>query len=221
MQINSHGFKDYAVKTTQMSLWDQFKSDYELTDHQVEQFKHCQELVIAWNKKMNLTAITKPEDIVALHFQDSLEIGKAITMNGVTSVADIGTGAGFPGIAIKIKYPDIGLYLIEVNQKKIMFLEELIKQLNLSNVEIYSDDWRTFLRHTSGDIDLFCARASLQPEELVRMFKPVSAYKKSKLVYWAAESWKPSAQVQKYITDEYHYSIKDKERKLVIMQDAA
>jgi 16S rRNA (guanine(527)-N(7))-methyltransferase RsmG len=219
MQINSHGFKDYAVKTAQISLWDQFKSEYQLTDHQVEQFKQCQELLIAWNKKMNLTAITKPEDIIALHFQDSLELGKAIDMDLVASVADVGTGAGFPGIALKIKYPSIMLYLIEVNQKKITFLQELIKQLNLSDVEIYSDDWRTFLRHTSGDIDLFCARASLQPEELVRMFKPSCSYKNSKLVYWAAGDWKASAEVKKYITDEHAYSILEKKRKLVIMKN--
>ncbi len=209
------------METAQISLWDQFKSEYELTDHQVAQFQHCQELLIAWNKKMNLTAITKPADIMALHFKDSLAIGKAVDMNRITSVADIGTGAGFPGIAIKIKYPHIALYLIEVNQKKISFLEELIKQLTLTNVEIYSDDWRTFLRHTAGDVDLFCARASLQPEELVRLFKPSCAYKNATLVYWATELWKPSANVQKYVVREHKYTIEDKERKLVIMQDRA
>lgn len=219
MQINSHGFKDYAVKTTQISLWDQFKDEYQLTDHQVEQFKQCQELLIAWNKKMNLTAITKPEDIMALHFQDSLELGKAVDMNDIASMADVGTGAGFPGIALKIKYPSIMLYLIEVNQKKITFLQELIKQLDLSGVEIYSDDWRTFLRHTSGDIDLFCARASLQPEELVRMFKPSSSYHNARLVYWASGDWKPSAEVKKYISDEHAYAIMEKKRKLVIMKN--
>ena len=218
--MNSHGFKDRIVKTAQKGAWNQFKAENKLTDKQLEQFKHYQELLLAWNKKMNLTAITKPEDIIALHFQDSLELANAIDMTAINSVADIGTGAGFPGLALKIKYPDLALYLIEVSQKKISFLEEVVSQLGLENVETYSDDWRTFLRHTSGDVDLFCARASLQPEELIRMFKPVSPYKDSTLVYWAAGDWHPSAQVKKYITDEYAYSIADKQRKLVIMKNS-
>lgn len=206
------------MKTAHTALWNQFKSEYKLTDEQLEQFQHYQKLLVAWNKKMNLTAITDPKEIIALHFKDSLEIDKAIDVNAIQSVADVGTGAGFPGLALKIKYPHLALYLVEVNLKKISFLEEVVNQLNLTNVETYTDDWRTFLRHTSGDVDLFCARASLKPEELVRVFKPVSPYKNATLVYWAAESWTPSSTVKKYITSEYAYSINNKQRKLVLMR---
>jgi len=214
---NSHGFKDYTVNDNETRLWQQLAKRYELRDEQLDQFKGYLDLLISWNKKMNLTTIIKPADIIRYHFEDSLKIMRAVSMNTVHSFADIGTGAGFPGIPIKILYPDKPLYLIEVNQKKISFLRAVITKLNLTNVEICSDDWRTFLRHSDYKIDLFCARASLQPEELIRMFKPTSPYKDATLVYWASATWKAVGMVWAHITREYPYTIGDKKRKLIVM----
>lgn len=206
------------MKINELGSWKQFVQDFELSDVQSDQFQQYAELLLAWNKKMNLTAITDLDAIINLHFRDSLQIKHAIDMNKMVSVADVGTGAGFPGIPIKIMYPRLPLYLIEVNQKKMKFLHEVTTQLSLQNVELIDLDWRTFLRKADFSIDLFCARASLQPEELIRLFKPNSIYKNSTLVYWAVASWKSQGLVWAHVVREYAYTIDSKKRKLVVMQ---
>lgn len=95
---------------------------------------YLQEL-IEWNKKFNLTAITDPEEIRLKHFDDSLTILQTIKLTN-ESVVDIGTGAGFPGIPLKIACPEIKLTLIEATRKKTEFLKHIVARLDLKNVEI-------------------------------------------------------------------------------------
>ena len=119
------------------------------------------------------------------HFIDSLIVANYIDLTTIKSIADVGTGGGFPGIPLKILYPHLSMTLIEVTEKKIRFLENVVAQLGLSSVEIVNLDWRTFLRKTSSPIDLFVSRASLHSDELLKMFKPSCVYKQATLVYWA------------------------------------
>ena len=91
--------------------------------------------LLEWNKKFNLTAISDPQEIKIKHFEDSLTISQAIKLTN-QSVIDIGSGAGFPGIPLKIVYPDIKLTLIEATRKKVEFLKHLVSILDLKNVEI-------------------------------------------------------------------------------------
>ena len=91
-------------------------------------------LLIEWNKKINLTAITEPNEIILKHFVDSLTISKYISDG--TRVVDVGTGAGFPGIPLKIYRQDIEITLLDSLQKRINFLDEVIKELNLEKIEI-------------------------------------------------------------------------------------
>lgn len=91
-------------------------------------------MLIEENKKYNLTAITDIEDIYLKHFYDSLTITKAVDLNKNLKVLDIGTGAGFPGLVLKIFYPNLEITLIDSNNKKITFLKEVIKKLNLENI---------------------------------------------------------------------------------------
>ena len=92
------------------------------------------DLLVEYNKKFNLTAIKSDEEIYLKHFYDSLTLIKAYSLNGNLKLLDIGTGAGFPGLVLKIFYPDLELTLLDSNHKKIAFLEVVIKELNLKNV---------------------------------------------------------------------------------------
>ena len=182
-------------------------------------FREYYSRLVATNKIHNLTAITDLDNVISDHFDDSLALIRAIDCASLRGLADVGTGAGFPGIPLKIIYPELPLFLIEVNGKKRAFLQELVDAFSLSDVVISELDWRTFLRSTDYPIDLFCARASLHPDELIRMFKPSSPYKEGTLVYWAASHWQPSTQVEKYCERIIAYKVGDKKRILVLLKD--
>lgn len=108
------------------------KIDIVFNDKQIEQFYNYMNLLIEWNNKINLTAITKPEEIVLKHFIDSLTVNKYIDKN--VSVVDVGTGAGFPGIPLKIYRPDIKVTLVDSLNKRINFLDNVISGLKLENI---------------------------------------------------------------------------------------
>ena len=103
----------------------------EVTDEQIAQLVRYGELLVEWNEKMNLTAITDPIEIAEKHFLDSAMCLKC----GISgSVIDVGTGAGFPGLVLKILKPDIKLCLLDSLQKRLTFLETVTNELNLSDV---------------------------------------------------------------------------------------
>lgn len=112
------------------------KSNIELTDIEVQKFQRYYELLIEWNQKMNLTALVEPEDVALKHFCDSILLLKYVDIPHGSSVIDVGTGAGFPSIPIKIVRPDIKLCLLDSLNKRLVFLGEVVKELGLDNVEI-------------------------------------------------------------------------------------
>lgn len=105
----------------------------DITDKQVKKFFSYMNLLIEWNKKINLTAIIEPDEIILKHFVDSLTISKYISDG--TRVVDVGTGAGFPGIPLKIYRQDLEITLLDSLQKRINFLDEVIRELNLEKIE--------------------------------------------------------------------------------------
>ena len=107
----------------------------ELNDTQVQQFIKYYEILVEWNSFMNLTGITEYEEVVQKHFVDSLALCKAMDVHSVSSLIDIGTGAGFPGIPLKIAYPHLKVTLLDSLQKRIKFLNEVVMQLGLEEVE--------------------------------------------------------------------------------------
>lgn len=109
--------------------------DIQLSEQQIEQFIKYYEILVEWNKTMNLTGITEYKDVVNKHFIDSLSIVKAIDADSVDSVIDIGTGAGFPGIPLKIAFPHMNIVLLDSLNKRINFLNEVIKGLGLENIK--------------------------------------------------------------------------------------
>ena len=113
---------------------------FPLTKHQVAQFVRYRDELLRWNTRVNLTAITDDKEVIHKHFLDSLSILKYITLKDGDSVVDVGTGAGFPGIALKIYVPGIRLTLVEASQKKASFLKFLVSQLSqTANVTVLAE----------------------------------------------------------------------------------
>ena len=138
--------------------------DIVLTENQLAQLKQYYELLIEWNEKMNLTALTAPEDVSLKHFADSLLLLRYCDIEKEARVIDVGTGAGFPGMVIKIARPDIQLTLLDSLQKRLGFLDEVCNELGFDDVELIhsraEDGSRTELRD-SFDIAVSRAVASL------------------------------------------------------------
>lgn len=117
-------------------LFDETKKNgMELSDKQIAQFNLYYELLTAKNKVMNLTAITKYNDVVKKHFIDSMMISRVLDMKKINSLCDVGTGAGFPGIPLKIVYPHLHLTLVDSVGKRVNFLSEVVEKLGLEDVE--------------------------------------------------------------------------------------
>lgn len=198
-------------------VWEDFQENEKLTPEQLEKFQKYAAYLLECNELFNLTAITDLSGVVRQHFQDSLALAKAIDINSIKSLADIGTGGGFPAIPLKIMYPHLNILLLEVTRKKQEFLADVAKILELENVTICGLDWRTFLRTTSFDVDTFVTRAALNDLELSRLFKPGCVYKNADLIYWASKDWEPHPKIQPSIARIEHYKLGQKERRLVFM----
>ncbi|KKQ11793.1 MAG: 16S rRNA (guanine(527)-N(7))-methyltransferase RsmG [Candidatus Babeliales bacterium] len=199
-------------------VWADFQEQEKLSDQQVELFKMYERYLSKCNEEFNLTAIKDLSGIVRQHFQDSLSLAKFVDLSKIKSICDIGTGAGFPAIPLKIMFPHLNVYLIEVTKKKIQFLIDLISMLELTDIEICDLDWRTFLRKTEFDIDMFVTRAAIDEVELIRMLKPSCFYNKATIAYWAAEHWECHTKAKEFVNKIESYKLGQKNRKLVFFK---
>lgn len=112
------------------------ESQIELDATAVEKLNRYYELLVEWNQKMNLTALTEPYDVALKHFCDSILLLKFADIKEGSSLIDVGTGAGFPSVPIKIVRPDIRLCLLDSLNKRLVFLNEVVNELSLADVKI-------------------------------------------------------------------------------------
>ena len=133
------------------------------TPEQLNKLEKFYNLLVEWNQKINLTRITTKEDVYLKHFYDSLTITKVVDLSKVNSLCDVGSGAGFPGIVLKIFYPNLRITLIDSLQKRVNYLNTIIKDLELTNIEAIHSRGEDY----QASFDVVTARAVANIEKLV------------------------------------------------------
>ena len=131
---------------------------------QMQQLEKFYRLLIEWNQKINLTRITEKEEVYLKHFYDSLTIVKEIDLSKVDTLCDVGTGAGFPGIVLKIFYPNLKITLIDSLLKRVNYLNKIIKELGLKDIKAINTRGEEY--HETFDV--VTARAVANIEKLLK-----------------------------------------------------
>ncbi|WP_188207419.1 16S rRNA (guanine(527)-N(7))-methyltransferase RsmG [Alkalibacillus aidingensis] len=155
-----HSLKEYGI---------------ELTDEQVNQFNVYYETLVEWNQKMNLTAITDREEVYLKHFFDSITAAFYYDFTKPLSICDVGAGAGFPSIPLKIVFPHLKVTIVDSLKKRMTFLNHLADQLGLSDVAFYHDRAETFAQNKKfrESFDLVTARAVARTSVLSELCLPL------------------------------------------------
>ena len=138
-----------------------------LSEKQFEQFDTYAQFLVEYNEKINLTAITEYGEIVEKHFYDSLLLSKYRNMKG--TLVDVGTGAGFPGVVLKIAYPELKVVLIEPLHKRCVFLNELIDKLGLKDIEVLNVRSEDYSKKHREAYDYVTARAVTNLNALIEL----------------------------------------------------
>ncbi len=147
----------------------------ELSEKQLSQFETYYNLLVEWNEKMNLTAITEKEEVYLKHFYDSVTAGFYFDFNQDITVCDVGAGAGFPAIPLKIAFPEIKLTVVDSLNKRIGFLQHVVDELGLEEVSLYHDRAETFAHRPEfrQTFDLVTARAVARLSVLSELCLPL------------------------------------------------
>ncbi|GEL76329.1 16S rRNA (guanine(527)-N(7))-methyltransferase RsmG [Tenuibacillus multivorans] len=151
------------------------KHGIDLTEEQRQQFNRYYEVLVEWNEKMNLTAITDQKEVYLKHFFDSISAAFYVDFSMVQSICDVGAGAGFPSIPLKIIYPHLKVTIVDSLKKRITFLNHLADQLNLDGVAFYHDRAETFGRNQQHreKYDVVMARAVARTSVLSELCLPL------------------------------------------------
>lgn len=135
------------------------KLGIELTEEQLNKLDKFYELLINWNEKINLTTITNCDDVYLKHFYDSLTLIKEVDLTKDLNICDVGSGAGFPGIVLKICFSNIKITLVDSLQKRVNYLNEVIKELNLKNITAIHSRMEEYSKTHEEEFDIITARA--------------------------------------------------------------
>ena len=131
----------------------------DLNEDMINKLDRFYHLLIEWNAKINLTTIVKEEDVYLKHFYDSLTLFKEVDLTKDLYLCDVGTGAGFPGIVLKIVFPQLKIVLIDSLQKRITYLNEIIKELDLHDIEAIHTRMEDYSKINEEKFDIITARA--------------------------------------------------------------
>lgn len=143
---------------------EQFKNELEsiniiISQDQLAQLERYFELIVEWNQKINLTRIIEKEEVYLKHYYDSLTINKIIDLSKVNTLCDLGSGAGFPGIVLKILFPNINITLVDSLNKRVNFLNLVIEDLKLENIKAIHERIEDFSIKNPEKYDIVTARA--------------------------------------------------------------
>jgi len=150
------------------------KLGIDLTGNQMISLNAYCEFLKEYNSHTNLTSITEDDQIFLKHFYDSLTFVKAIDLNNYNTLLDIGTGAGFPGMVLKIVYPHLNVTLLDSNNKKINFLKELAMKLNIRGINFYNGRAEDFCKDKRESFDIVTARAVTNMTTLSELCLPLT-----------------------------------------------
>ena len=149
------------------------KLGIDVTGEQLEKLEIYCNFLLEYNTHTNLTAIKNREEVYLKHFYDSLTLVKSIDLTSIENLLDIGTGAGFPGMVLKIFFPNLQIYLVDSNNKKTKFLKELKNKLNVDKVEVINDRIENITSRFINSIDVVTARAVTNLPVLVELALPL------------------------------------------------
>jgi 16S rRNA (guanine527-N7)-methyltransferase len=193
----------------QLNAWQSLKENFKLDSDQINLLTKYVDQLLQENTKTNLTGFKTVEDQINMNLNDSLQLTKYLNLDQKI-IVDVGSGAGIPGIALAIA-TTCRMHLLEIREKRISFLKQIVNELLLKNVIVDERDWLTFLRTKKFKPDYYLARASLKPEELIKAFN----YEPAIIIYWASVDWMPSDNIKKFIINDESYSVAQKERRLI------
>lgn len=178
------------------------KKEFCLNDFQLKQFKKYYLFSMSYNQKINLTSLVEKKDFYLKHFYDSLLISKILNFNKIKNLLDLGSGAGFPGIPLKILCPNLKVFLIDSSSKKTNFLKLLIEHLNLSDVYVFQEKiekhketYNCVIARALGKLDLILKLASFVTKD------------KSNFIAMKGPSYEKELQ---NINKMYHFKLKNK-----------
>jgi len=210
------------------------KNDIHLTQKQLDQFETYWKMLVKWNEKINLTAITEREEVYLKHFYDSLTGAFYFPFvqkenDPAPTLCDVGAGAGFPSIPIKIAFPHLQVTIVDSLKKRITFLEELAKELQLENVHFYHDRAETFGQNPlhREKYDIVTARAVARLSVLSELCLPLVKKNGYFIAFKGSSGKEELVEAQKALSilgahtenvHHFHLPIEDSERTLLIFK---
>lgn len=193
------------------------------TSKELDLLEKYYDFLVEYNAHTNLTTIIEKEDVYNKHFYDSLMITQVVDLTKINNVLDIGSGAGFPGVVLKIFFPNIKLTLLDSNNKKTKFLTELIEKLGLKDVSIINDRAENYMKNNLNSYDICVSRAVAYVDIISSLSTPFIKLD-GKVLLMKGDFSSEELILKKYMKElnikqfsEYEYQLNNQSRKIIII----